>query len=81
MTDETNNRSDPWKAVHRIKLRHEAVVDAAIVAVNCYEWQGEQQAQFLVEAMDELKQAVVALRPDVSWAKRPSNHPDEGGRG
>jgi hypothetical protein len=66
------------------KLKHKALIDAAIVTINCYDWQGEAREQYLAEAITELRQAVIALKPDVSWAKRKeaaSNHGDEGGRG
>lgn len=52
---------DPWKAVHQIKLKHEAVVNAAQTVVNCAGWQGEQAPQFLAEAIGELKAALGRL--------------------
>lgn len=54
--------SDPWKAVHRIKVKHEKMVEAAITTINCYQWQGQERAKYLAEAMNELDKAVAALQ-------------------
>lgn len=61
--EDREERADPWKAVHRIKHNHEAVVRAAQVVVNCAEWQGETATAqlFLVEAIKELKAALAKL--------------------
>lgn len=53
--------TDPWKAVHRIKLKHEALIEEAVATINCYFWQGTQRAEFLDEAIKRLQAAVDKL--------------------